>query len=115
MRYVIHLFILICSLIAAVVAAKSALSGESGWYGVMIAGIVFGFAAASLTLLEIRNWMRVSGHRQHSRLLRLLRAPVKHLVDPHQDEPALPNSTGDERLTGQRQALLPGSSEPLDD
>jgi hypothetical protein len=108
MRYVIHVLILACSLIAGGAALTSALNGESGWYGVIIAGIVFGFAAANLTLLEIRNWVRATGHRQHSRLLRMLAAPVAHLTDAGQDEDLLPRAAVENRLTsGERHTPLP--------
>lgn len=112
MRYVIHVFILVGSLVAAGVTIMAALRGESSWYGAIIAGVVFGFAAGNLTLLEIRNWVRASGHRQHSRLLRMLAAPVAQIADPRGDEAVLPHDANDERLGGlgtESQPLLPSS------
>lgn len=116
MRYVIHVFILVASLYAGGVCIVSALNGESGWYGAIIAGIVFGFAAGNLTLLEIRNWVRATGHRQHSRLLRLLAAPTTHVSANRQDESLLVGPDDEaESIPGKRQALLPSREEPNDE
>ncbi|MCG8583108.1 MAG: hypothetical protein MI757_00150 [Pirellulales bacterium] len=113
MRYALHLVILLASLVAGTMCLLSALKGESGWYGVIVAGIVFGFAAGNLTLLEIRNWVRATGHRQHSRLLRLLAAPVTRLETSRIDEDTMiSDDTEGHRIGNHSQALLPSREEP---